>query len=475
VDLLNIRRVLLEECHVDPALPILAGISGGPDSLCLLDILRRLEFRIVVAHFDHCLRPDSAEDAAHVQQVAESFGLPFILGRENVRQFAQTQRLSLEEAARKARYRFLFVTARKQGTQAVAVAHTADDQVETVLMHLLRGSGLSGLRGMAFRADAPEWESKIPLIRPLLGTWRTEIMDYCQQHNLHPHFDPTNEDTAFYRNRLRHQLIPILEEYNPQARQVIWRMSRTLAADHDVLDEYLQPLWDACLLEQGAGFVSLSRPAFLALRLAGQRSLMRRAIAVLRPALRDIDFSAVSRAIEFITHPTVTRQVDLVSNLRLFLEGDNIFLAEWNAPVIDRDWPQLPLDSVLSLPAPGEVSLLNGFHLRASLEDATHQGEFTQPSGDPFQVWLDADQVVLPLSVRPRRPGDRYRPLGMDSHSLKLSDFFINHGLPRRARPGWPLVCSGDAIAWVPGYQPAHDCRVTPATRRLLHLEVFKK
>jgi tRNA(Ile)-lysidine synthase len=471
---MHLRVVLQEECRVNPALPVLVGVSGGPDSLCLLDVLHRLEYRVIVAHFDHCLRPDSAQDAVQVQQVAESLGLPFILGKEDVGAFAQTERLSLEEAARKARYRFLFAQARHYGAQAVAVAHSADDQVETVLMHLLRGSGLSGLRGMAYRGIAAEWDREIPLIRPLLGTWRTEIMAYCQQHGLQPHFDPTNQDTAFFRNRLRHDLIPALEQYNPQVRQIIWRTARTLAADHDVLEEYLQPLWVKCILDQGPGFICLSRAAFQALLLAQKRSVMRNAIASLRPDMRDIDFSSIQRATDFITHPTATLQTDLVSNLRLFLEGDKVYLAEWNAAVIDRAWPQLPPGFALALAAPGEVELLNGFRLHARLEDTPSPVSFTTLPDQPFQAWLDADRLSLPISVRPRRPGDRYRPLGMDGHSLKLSDFFISHRLPARARNGWPLVCDGEVIAWVPGFQPAHDYQVTQETRRILYLELIK-
>ena len=202
--------------------------------------------------------------------------------------------------------------------------------------------------------------------------------------------------------------------------------------------------------------------------------MLRHAIAALRPALRDIDFASIQRAAEFIDHPTATQQVDLVSHLRLFLEGDKVFLAEWNAPIIDSGWPQIAPGSSPSLPVPGEMALLNGFRLVASLQEVPSRADFVPPAGSPLQTWLDADQVSYPLSLRTRRPGNRYCPLGMDGHSLKLSDFFINHNLPVRARRDWPLVCSGETIAWVPGFQPAHHFRVTPETRRLLHLVVLK-
>lgn len=474
MDFINLRIILQQECQLFPGAAVLAGVSGGPDSLCMLDILNRLEFKIIVAHFDHCLRPDSALDAEKVQQVSGELNLPFILGKEDVKTLAQTERLSPEEAARKARYRFLFEQARKAGAQAVAVAHTADDQVETVLMHLLRGSGLNGLKGMPYRGIVPEWDGKIPLVRPLLGIWRHEIMEYCRERGLQPQIDPTNQETVFLRNRLRHELIPTLEQYNPQVRQVIWRMARTLTADHEILEEYFQPLWAKCLVEQGPGFVCLSLPALEKLLLAQKRSVLRNAIGLLRPAMRDIDFSSIQRAVEFIAHPTATHQVDLVSNLRLFIEGDKLYLAEWNAPVLNSTWPQFGTRTSLAITTPGTVELLNGFYLQNLLEDLTPPGKFSPPSDEPFHAWLDADGLTLPLVIRTRLPGDRYQPLGMNGHSLKLSDFLINHRLPARARPGWPLVCDRDKIAWVPGFQPAHFCRVTESTRRVLHVKIEK-
>ena len=475
MDLINLRIVLQQECQLFPGAAVLAGVSGGPDSLCMLDILNRLEFKIIVAHFDHCLRPDSAQDAEKVQQTAGELHLPFILGKEDVKTLAHHSRLSLEEAARKARYRFLFKQARQAGVQAVAVAHTADDQVETVLMHLLRGSGLNGLKGMHYRGIVPEWDGQIPLVRPLLGIWRHEIMEYLQERGLQPQLDPTNQETVFLRNRLRHELIPTLEQYNPKVRQVIWRMARTLAADHEILEEYFQPVWAKCLVEQGPGFVCLSRPALENLLLAQKRSVLRSAICMLRPAMRDIDFSSIQRAVEFINHPTATHQIDLVSNLRLFTEEDKLYLAEWNAPVSNRTWPQLGTGSGLAITIPGTVELLNEFYLQTLLEDLTPTAKFSPLSDEPFQACLDADSLTLPLTVRTRLPGDRFQPLGMNGHSLKLSDFLINHRLPSRARRGWPLVCDRDEIAWVPGFQQAHFCRITESTRRVLHVKIENK
>jgi tRNA(Ile)-lysidine synthase len=188
---------LKEKCLLDPGLPVLVGVSGGPDSLCMLDMLHQLGYPVIVAHLDHSLRAESAQEAEQLRQLAQSIGLTFVLERNDVDSYATSHSLSIEEAAREARYQFLFEQARQHQAQAVAVGHTANDQVETVLMHLLRGSGLPGLRGMSYRSLPNPWSKNIPLVRPLLGVWREEILAHLEQNGLVPTLDASNLDTRF--------------------------------------------------------------------------------------------------------------------------------------------------------------------------------------------------------------------------------------------------------------------------------------
>jgi len=206
--------------------PIIVGVSGGADSLCLLGTLHEAGYSLIVAHFDHQLRPDSAEGAKFVQQIAEKYNLHFVSASDDVAAYAKAEKQTTEEAARNLRYRFLFAQARKYNAQAVAVGHTADDQVETVLMHFLRGAGLSGLKGIQPRTILPAFDLEIPLVRPILDFWRDDTVAYCVAHNLTPHEDPSNASDDFFRNRLRHNLIPELEKYNPRFRETLQRTSR---------------------------------------------------------------------------------------------------------------------------------------------------------------------------------------------------------------------------------------------------------
>lgn len=468
----KLHKTLKEECGLDPQLPLLVAVSGGADSLCLLDILHLFGYQLIVAYFDHSLRSESAQDGQKVRWEAERRGLRFVTEKQEVAALAREQHLSIEEAARVARYAFLFRQARLFQAQGIAVAHTADDQVETVLMHLVRGAGVAGLKGMAYRVIHPEWDQKIPLVRPLLEAWRSEVEAYCHMHGLQPLRDPTNEDTTFFRNRLRHELIPFLADYNPRIKQTLLRMSQNMAGDYEVLQAAIQKTWEQVFIRQRASFVELSASLLRSHRRGMQRGVLRRAIACLRPALRDVDFEAVERALNFLQTPSVGRRVDLVNGLVMWVEDERLFLAEEEATVLDEGWPQMPPGEELLVPVPGVVRL-GDWRVESSLLEKVDVSALTEAMQDRWQTWLDADSLRLPLVLRARWPGDRFQPLGMEGHSMKLSDFMVNEGLNRRARDGWPLVCSGEKIVSVPGFRPAEDSKLIPATQRVVHLQWF--
>jgi tRNA(Ile)-lysidine synthase len=457
---------------LSPDKPVIVAVSGGPDSLCLLDILDRYGYNLVVAHLNHGLRSEAESDAVAVRREAEKRSLPFVLGEDDVTTFAADNALSLEEAARIKRYNFLFAQAEKYDAQAVAVGHTADDQVETVLMHLLRGSGLSGLKGMPVRALPNPWSEDIPLVRPLISVWREEVIAYCRDHELYPVIDQSNLDTTIYRNRLRHELIPYLETYNPGIKQVLHRTIHILAGEYDVLERVVDQAWETALVDQGRGYVALD-PAFLERQAIGvRRQLLRRAIAMLCPDLRDIDFDSIERGLAFVEQPSQTNQIDLVAGLQLVLEENKLWIAAWTAD-LPSSWPLMADRDSLSLGVPGAVSLLAGWRLQASkvIEMGDLQAKVLV-NEDQNQTWVDKDSLQSQLVVRTRRPGDRFRPLGMGGHSIKLSEFMINVKLPNRARDTWPLVCAGEHVVWVPGYRLAHPFRITPATEEAIYLQL---
>jgi len=469
-----VRDVLLKQFPRLPDAPLLLGVSGGADSLALLDILVRLRYPLVAAHFNHLLRPEAGEDALAVKRVAAKMRVPLVLGADDVARHAREFHLSIEEAARELRYRFLFEQAEKHKAAAVLVAHNADDQVETVLMHLLRGAGLDGLTGMSLYALPNPWSETIPLIRPVLGIWRSEINAYCLERSLHPLTDATNADTAFFRNRLRHELIPELDACAPGFRRRLHQTADLLAADRALLDDLTAAAWDTVTAEARGDFVTFNRPDFTQQPLALQRRLIRRAVTCLRPDARDADFALVRRALDFISGPTRTRKIDLGLGLRLSIEGETLLLAAWEADLPAADWPQISEAAVL--PVPGEAALENGWVLRAeALPDGQGALRTARGNRDPYRAWIDLGDRQPPLKVRPRRPGERFQPLGLGGHSLKVSDFMINKKIPRRARSGWPLVTAGGEIVWIPGHQPAHPFRLTEQTGQVIALRLVRR
>ncbi|MBN2502674.1 MAG: tRNA lysidine(34) synthetase TilS [Anaerolineales bacterium] len=468
------RETLTNACQIEPGARLIVGISGGPDSLCLLHLLQQLDVQVIAAHLNHQLRPEAGRDAIQVAETAAKLAVEFVLEETDVRGYAEANGKSLEEAAREKRYDFLYRIAREQNAHAVAVGHTADDQVETVLMHLLRGSGLAGLTGMQPRSINAGWSREIALIRPLLSIWRAEVEAYCQENQLDPLFDQSNLDTTFYRNRLRRELIPYLEGYNPQVKRLLWQMADTLAGDEAAIDAVVAAHWPECLADQGAGWVVLRRKVLMGLQVGLQRRVWRKAIAQLRPGLRDIDYAAIRRAVAFGQSPSQTNQIDLVAGLRLLIEDDMLWLAAWEADLPTVGWPQVEAGQTYQLPIPGEIELDDGWMLQADWETAPMTADTLADHQDPYQVWVDAGNLATPLLVRGRVAGDRFAPLGMDGHTLKLADFFINEKLPQRARAGWPLVCSGSEIVWVPGFRLSHCFRLQGGTEEVVRLCLIK-
>jgi tRNA(Ile)-lysidine synthase len=287
--------------------------------------------------------------------------------------------------------------------------------------------------------------------------------------------DASNRDWRFYRNRLRGETLPYLETLNPGVRARFHQTAELLRDEDEALEAAAAAAWQACCIGESPGALALDAERLRALPVALQRRLLRRGAAALRPGLRDIDFAAIQRGVGFLHSPAQSRQADWIAGLRLEVDGGRLWLAETDAALPAGDWPHLPPGSRLELPAPGTIMLPGGWQLRADVMLLTPEGyNDIQNNTDPYQAWLDHTALLDRLLARPRLPGDRFRPLGMGGHSMKLSDFMINAGMPRRARSGWPLVVAGDEIAWVPGYRLAEPFAITPVTHTTVKIELIR-
>jgi len=468
--------------------PVVVGVSGGPDSLCLLHVLKRLvpEYDITphVAHMEHGIRGKASEaDARFVSGLARRWGLPVTVEHADVPRLAEEEGLAIEEAARRARYGFLARVAVDIGASRIAVGHNADDQVETVLMHFLRGSGLAGLRGMSPLSPLGELRlgrvlrdsslaAGLRLIRPLLEVPRSAIEAYCRREGLEPRFDRSNLDTTYYRNRLRHELLPLLETYNPNIREVLRRTAQVVAADYELLRRELGEAWGQVLRGESQEVIAFDLEGWWALPLSLRRSTLREAIHRLRRPLRDINWVHVENARRVAERGETGSQATLPRRLMLTVDYNQLLIAEEGyVPPMEGPVVEAPLPVAV----PGTTHLPGArWQLIAQPIDRAHFPGAALHHGDRWQTFLDADVVGEDLILRPRRSKDRFQPLGMGGHSQRVRDFMINVKVPAAHRDRVPLLVAGERVLWICGWREDERAKVTERTQRILWLHFVR-
>lgn len=464
---------------------IVVAVSGGADSLCLLHLLLHIcgpgkRYPGVVlhaAHLNHMLRgEESAYDAHVVATLMADWSVPFTLGEVDVIALAQEEKRSLEDAARVARYRFLREVA--QG-RPIAVAHHADDQVETLLLHWLRGSGLSGLVGMPPRQQ--------DIIRPLLEVTRAETVAYCQAHAITPVEDHSNNDLRFLRNRLRHEVIPLLQQINPGLQHTLLRNAEVIRVDLAWLEEQIDNCWTSVVVSEGADAIKLNLHPLLALPLSLQRHLLRRVTARLCEGQSPLEPRHLLLIEQWLKERTTRQEneLHLPQKLRVCYQANALlFERQGNTQTFSVSEPTknnpviLPIPGTIQLPGtPWQVQAeIVPEPLMASIRPALHRENWAQVwSGlepvDRYNVYVDAASLGTQLLVRTKKPGDRIQPLGMQAEK-KVQDIFIDNHVPRAERATLPLFFAGTHCLWVAGACLDHRARLTRETQQIVRLSI---
>ncbi|MBI4493305.1 MAG: tRNA lysidine(34) synthetase TilS [Chloroflexi bacterium] len=468
---------------------VLVAVSGGQDSLCLLDVLDRLRsvcgLRLHVAHVNHGLRgAQAAEDARYVGQVAARYGAPFTGLSVDVPAYRRQHHLSTQVAARYARYQALAWLAHELGAASLAVGHTRDDLVETLLMHLLRGTGLRGLVGILPRQElrtellGPPIDQRSPprqalilrVVRPLLEVERRETAAYCQAVGLEPRLDPSNALRTYLRNRVRAELVPTLERYNPAVRRTLARTAAALRGDLEVVARTAEAAWERCARSQ-AGRIEFERAAFARELPALQRHLLRLAVERLRGTAEGLTWSAVEAGLRLATRGGPGRRLSLCGGIEL-ATGYERFEVRLGAGGrgLEVGGGRLEARGPVPLPLPGRLELGAVGELEAEVlegPEAVARARAEAGRAGRCQAWLDADRLGEPLQVRSWRPGDRMRPLGL-GHEKKLQDILVDAKVPRELRAVVPVVESPHGIAWLAGLRVDDRFKLDDATRRVV-------
>jgi len=462
---------------------LVVAVSGGADSLCLAGTLAALRAQgapeapgeIIVAHLNHGLRGDEGrEDAAWVEAFAREHGLRFIGATVNVAVLARRERRSLEDAARRARYGFLRRVAAEAGAARICVGHTRDDQAETVLLHFLRGAGLAGLAGMAPRAG--------DIARPLLDLTRAETLAYCEARGWRPREDSSNADSRFARNRVRYELLPILERYNSNLRETLARNAALIGEDDGYLDALTAALESDSHVQRAQDTIRLPLDWLRAQPLALRRRLLLRASSELGGEDASLAARHIGQLDTLLDSQRTGKSLNLPGRLRAILDYDALTLTR--APVQKENDVA---GHEYALPAPGCVEAQElGWRVRAwivegspglestALPDLPALGRVGTPADlerAEARVYLDADAAGTDLLVRAWRPGDRFRPLGM-AQEKKLQDFFADVKIPRALRGRIPLIFNERHLLWIGGQRIDDRARLTPTTRRVLALQI---
>lgn len=483
MDIVQRVKQTIQRHNMLPPGTVVVGVSGGADSVALLHILRQLAdelgLSLHAAHLNHQIRgADADADAAFVEALAKEWGVSVVVESADVPGLARSRKLAIEEAARQARYAFLLRVARQVGASAVAVAHHADDQVETVLMHLLRGSGLAGLRGIlpvsdltSLRIGAPEHLTGGPvrLVRPLLEITKDEILAYCRDKDLPFRFDRSNLDTTYFRNRIRYDLLPVLETYNPNVREVLRRTADVAADDYAFLAAQLREAWHRVLRDTGEDWLVFDLSEWRALPKSLQRGVLREAVRRLRQTLRNINWIHIENALEVLSAKETGASATLPQGLAATIRYDRFYVADasWSPPA---DAPQLAGES-LEIPVPGRVALPDGRWL-AETQVLDAMPEEALQNRDPWQAWLDMDVAGRSVLLRPRKPGEKFAPLGMGGSMKQVSELMINAKVPREWRANWPLLCNPHQVLWVVGLHVDQRAAVTEETKAVLWVRV---
>lgn len=460
----SIKKYKLFERHEH----VLVAVSGGADSMALLYVLHELSrlthFKLTIAHLNHCLRGKAAdEDAEFVRKTARKLSLPCVIGRAKVAQQARNARISVEMAARQARYKFLTSAARKLKTDIVATAHTADDQAETVLLKLTRGAGRRGLGGIPRETVM----HGIRIVRPLLEINRNEIIQFLHDGNISWREDESNKSMSFLRNRIRHEILPMLEtRLNPGLKRILLQTAEILRDEDQWLDNITEIALKYCLLDK----TSLDIEKLGQIHIAAVRRVLRSWLVSAGVTPELLDFNTIRRVEKLLSGKTSSKKVEVTGGWLVKRQYKRLLVEHGRNACVTPD-----SGFRMELKVPGETILAEqGLCVLVKKEPGLTKQRGIKPGSLPACASISGTAVGRKkIYLRSWTRGDRIAPYGMTG-TKKIQDIFVDAKVPLDQRGTIPMLECKGTIIWLPGYRVAKGWEVTDSTDRSLQIEIAR-
>ena len=457
----KVRKTISTYRMLSPGDRVVVAVSGGPDSVCLLLALLALAteygLKLHIAHLDHRFRgSESAAEARFVDDLAKKLGLPATVEGRDVPAYCAERGLSAQAGAREVRYRFLQEAAGAAGAQRIALGHTANDQAETLLMRLIRGAGASGLSAMPPVREA--------FIRPLIDSTRTEVLAYLDEIGQDFVTDPSNMKPVYTRNRVRQEVLPVLERFNPRIVEALAAAADVLRSEDAAMESALVTVAERVLRRDGDA-VRIDRTAFNSLLPALQRRVLRKALAsCVSDGPRALSWVQTEEAVGFMKEAQTGRSMELPGGLALTREYDNLIIGP------RRSEPAFCVQ--LAVPGTTEIPSL-ALTVVAAIRESPPRAEVDADQENYlWQAQFDYAKIASPLYLRNRRPGDWFCPAGMHGMRKKLQDFFVDEKVPRQGRAYAPLLATEQDLVWIVGMRTDGRFLAGPGTQTMLVVSI---
>lgn len=456
---------------LQPNHTVLVAVSGGPDSVALFHILKEgslqfgLNLQVEIVHVNHQLRGDESErEERLVRDLGADWHVPVWVKRVDVEQYQQKSGKGLQDAARDLRYQAFIEVAQQRDAASIALAHHADDQAETVMMRLIRGTGTNGLAGM----PATRFEKKVKLIRPLLRITKKQLLQYCHEQGLPFTEDSSNRSRKYTRNRLRLDVMPLFEQFNPKYTEAILRLTKMVQQDESYMAEQTEKLFKRCVKQSDGGY-KMEQNDWLSAPPALQRRLIKLVLSYLSQEYDvEIDYDLIERLCHAASRQDrASFQIQITSHISMFKQYGQLYWGECGSTASNGYCYEVHT-------FPFQLTLVTNPDLTISFTEASCEQYFEQRSNDPaiYSAYFNIDELKLPLTVRTRRTGDRMKVLGLNG-SKKVKNMLIDAKIPPRMRNQIPLITDAEGkILWIPGVRRSAHALVRPETGRLLHIKM---